>query len=848
MTPQPSPATAMQLEFDLEGMIDIFGRAVFSSPLAVVRELIQNAHDACIARQNQDPIREDQDKILLSYHGFQSLLIVCDTGCGMTLDELKNQFSLLGRSEKANLRQRLMKADYQNVRTIIGEFGIGLLAALAVSKEVIVDTHAIADRSRGIRWSYRRGDRAARTEYIAPEEPGTKIMVSIADKHAQDFSESAIREAARHFAALLPVPIEVNNERINPDLQLWNQPDRATDEQWKKYIEKRTGNEPMQVLRLCEQRPDLNLTGVLFIPRRQRLTVHGQIDVYVRRMFVCVDRGDLLPRWASAFIRGYINSNTMQRTVSGESLAQDEAYKKAKEYIAREVATMIGRFVGEGRVEDSCVIVQQFDNEIKRGAIESDFLWQRVWDKLLFRVGDELKTIPEYLDKCRAVKPGSNTIYYYEDEGDHAHATVIKSSTGTPIVNAVYGVDSLCLKCWERGYAIDDAEAEARHRAQQEAESKNKNKHDRDGAEQVEKKKVATLAELASERFAKVEDPKWRRLSDLYRLHEIDCEPRAFEPAEIPAVLVRAEGFTENLTKLVSALRETDLGEDFLNMILSRARGGRNPGTTLFMNTNNPEMKMVADLAPSDPVLEHVLLAIYNNAFMFTHRSLSETEVGRILGTNNQIVKLLLEQRAKSPQSGPAKVATEPVQEDSLIIFTDLEASTWLLAHIQLESHASVFLGYVKALEDVAKKNQGVFSKFTGDGALIFFRAKDRAPVAQAAIQCAREIPIVTANYFNSNPVSTILERNNLTPPRCRTALAAGRIWVVSVGSAPDIIGRSVVQAQRLCEKKDLFSTPTTVLATFPVAQWAQLGPRSYKTTDEMLSYPGGSPVEIIQL
>ena len=827
----------IRLEFDLEGMIDIFGRAVFSSPLAVVRELIQNAHDACVLRENDDPKQKARSSVRVSYAPFSRELVVTDNGKGMTEHELREQFSLLGKSDKRRLRSNLTHPDFGTTRAIIGEFGIGLLSALAVGESVTLTTRSASADGPALEWKYRRGQETATFSHVDSSASGTTITVVVDERYSGEFTERKVVDAVRKYVALLPIPIECNDSRINEGLPLWNQPDRATTDDWAKYIKEREGAEPLHLVSLCEASPELHITGVLFIPKRARLFVQGQLDVYVRRMFVRSDRGDLLPSWAAGFAQGYINSNTLQRTASGENVAHDKAYERCAEFLAQSIATLVGQFISEDSAESRNVL-RQFDDQIKSGAAQSDFLWQRIWDQLLFRVGDELWSIPEYLEECSRLRAPSDTVYFYEDENDHAQATVVRASTGIPVVNAVYGVDKVCLRCWERGVAVDDPSIKA-------------SEHN---AEDTGTRRLATLSELASERFEETDDPRWTAVVELFQRQEIECLPKSFQPAEVPAVLVRSEGFSSDLDKLESVLGG-EVDDRFLKHLIRRARSGLNPGTTLFLNTNNPEVQRLLDISPADPILPDILLCIYNNAFMFTHRNLRENEVGKILKTNNRILRHLLRQRhpragGDPEQSVDRMSSVSRSQGECAVIFTDLSRSTWMLANIQLEKHADVFAGYISELQKTTERLGGKFCKFTGDGALLFFPLPDseQDATALASVQCAREIPVVTLNYFSNEPIRSRLRENGLEVPRVRTALAVGHVSYLPVGGALDVVGRAVVQAQRICETKELFDAPGTVICTTAVASAARLDTTGYETIQEEFRYEGGPPVQLLRL
>jgi hypothetical protein len=132
----------------------LMGGAIYDNPLAAVRELIQNAVDACALRDALTELYDPsitpakKNRIVIRYEepeneGALPLLIVEDTGTGMDAWLIERWFLRVGRSyysssdfNKTRLTLRAKDLDFAPV----SEFGIGFLSCFLLADRVEVET------------------------------------------------------------------------------------------------------------------------------------------------------------------------------------------------------------------------------------------------------------------------------------------------------------------------------------------------------------------------------------------------------------------------------------------------------------------------------------------------------------------------------------------------------------------------------------------------------------------------------------------------------------------------------------------------------------------------------------
>jgi molecular chaperone HtpG len=128
------------IEVDLERILPILAREIYTSPYAFLRENVQNAFDAIRMQKYRENsaglVREHRILITLD----DNRLSISDTGIGMTKDDLARFFWSIGKSGKHTPEAKSAG--------VVGTFGIGGMANFGVCSrlEVTTRTHT-ADES-----------------------------------------------------------------------------------------------------------------------------------------------------------------------------------------------------------------------------------------------------------------------------------------------------------------------------------------------------------------------------------------------------------------------------------------------------------------------------------------------------------------------------------------------------------------------------------------------------------------------------------------------------------------------------------------------------------------------------
>ena len=129
----------LRLSLDYAAITDLLmGKNIYGDNRLGLRELIQNAIDACKIIREIDIAADERPETRISViiSEKNNYVKIRDTGIGMTLDVIKNHFLNIGKSYyKSN------EYLYNNYRyKPIGQYGIGFLACFLLSDNVVVKT------------------------------------------------------------------------------------------------------------------------------------------------------------------------------------------------------------------------------------------------------------------------------------------------------------------------------------------------------------------------------------------------------------------------------------------------------------------------------------------------------------------------------------------------------------------------------------------------------------------------------------------------------------------------------------------------------------------------------------
>ncbi|MCL2425184.1 MAG: ATP-binding protein [Oscillospiraceae bacterium] len=158
------------------------------NPSYGIRELLANAIDACREREILDSEYTGTAQIICTLNAFDETFTIADNGVGMTGDVIIKYFMTVGASfrESNSWKQDFMGKDGRGRVERFGRFGIGILSAFLLGREIEVTTRHWQDTSgKGYRFIARLDGDCPDVEHVSCDF-GTKIKIKVTDLVYED--------------------------------------------------------------------------------------------------------------------------------------------------------------------------------------------------------------------------------------------------------------------------------------------------------------------------------------------------------------------------------------------------------------------------------------------------------------------------------------------------------------------------------------------------------------------------------------------------------------------------------------------------------------------------------------
>lgn len=195
----------LSLKFDSEQMIRLLGVQLYDTPLAMLRENVQNGVDAIRMRMVKDHGFEPRIDVEIA----DTYVSIQDNGIGMSKEVLEKNFWYAGNSGKNTAEAK--------EAGVIGHFGIGALANFGVCNMLELSTMALGTHTR----CYSKAERAKLNEPSilltesedASDNYGTKITATL-DAPGSVSIENAVSYLSS-YVRYLNIPVYVNGALIS---------------------------------------------------------------------------------------------------------------------------------------------------------------------------------------------------------------------------------------------------------------------------------------------------------------------------------------------------------------------------------------------------------------------------------------------------------------------------------------------------------------------------------------------------------------------------------------------------------------------------------------------------------
>lgn len=608
---------SQRFKVDLGGLVELLSKNLYSGPQVYLREAIQNGVDAITARREQDA--DAPARVLLEPWEDGTGITITDTGVGLTAEQAEEFLATIGRTSKRDEVFNEGRAEF------LGQFGIGLLACFLIADTVEVIFQSALPGAAPVRWlGHADGTfevaQLGSGEDAAGQVPevGTTIRLKARTDAAHWVAEETVVTLASDYADMLPVEVAVRvtaaGQRIWRRISLpalpWakgegehqpNQHERVLA--LTNYAEKTLGFTPLAALEIDV--PATGTTGVAYVLPQAVSPGSGRHRVYVKNMLVNTREDTLLPDWAF-FVRAVVNSESLTPTASREQLREDEILLLTREAIGEQLKTWITATLSEpSTLRDR--FVETHSLALRAVALASDDMLDVVARSLPFETTGGIATLAQVIEE-------TGQVLYTPTTEAYRRVAPVARAQGLWVVNGgyVYDADLLAKLADRPRWKV---------------------------TELTSKDVTQTLAAVEMEREFEV-------LRGLERARAVlatqDCGVllRTFDPAEVPAVLLR-DAEAERARDLTQEAE--DAGGAWGGLLGSFTETATEPTRTLVLNDANENTRRLLH-QPEHASFEPGLTTLYLSALMLAGEGLRGAETNLLSDSLAQLLEAALRQ------------------------------------------------------------------------------------------------------------------------------------------------------------------------------------------------------------
>ena len=399
-------------EAEVGQILDLMVRSLYGSKEIFLRELISNASDAAdrlrFAALADDSLYEGDGTLRISirFDREERTLTVADNGIGMSRDEVVENIGTIARSGTRRFMESLTGDEARDAQ-LIGQFGVGFYSIFIVADRVVLTSRrAGAPTGEGVRWeSDGRGEFTVETTE-APAR-GTEVTLHLREGEDDLLDGYRLRSIVRKYSDHISFPIRMakeggagdgggegddagkeegddagkeaagapEEETVNRATALWGRPRQEISAEEYEEFYKHVAHDFEAPLDTIHARIEGNVeyTVLLFVPGRAPFdlwdrNVRRGLRLYVRRVFILEDAGDLLPAYLR-FVRGVVDASDLPLNVSREILQSNRQVEVIRSGTVKRVLGALDRLASDDK-EKYAKFWGEFGKVLKEGVIE----------------------------------------------------------------------------------------------------------------------------------------------------------------------------------------------------------------------------------------------------------------------------------------------------------------------------------------------------------------------------------------------------------------------------------------------------------------------------------------------
>jgi len=459
-----------EFQAEVGRVMDIIINSLYSDKDIFLRELISNAADACDKKRflsvtaDSETVDSTPPQIRVKADPDNQVIIIEDSGVGMTRDELINNLGKIAQSGTKNFMEALGDGSNTDVN-LIGQFGVGFYSAYLIADKVEVITKSMQAGSSQLRWESDSGNSytiSDATDADPIDGSGTRLILHVKDDAMKYLESSKLEELLQRYSEFIEFPLSLWKESTDyekvPDVEanadlaegeepkmktvpitkeeyeamntqkpVWLRPVReVTDEEYKEFYKGafRSSYDEPQKWSHFRLEGQVECKALLYIPGMLPFELSKDmfdenarnIRLYVKRVFINDQFDDIMPRWLK-FVKGVVDSDDLPLNVSREILQKSKVLSIINKRLVRKSLDMFRDLAEDEDASKYIMFWNNFGKYLKVGVIEDDANKKDLVPLLRFyssKSDEEYTSFDKYI---QGMPEDQTSIYYITGEG-----------------------------------------------------------------------------------------------------------------------------------------------------------------------------------------------------------------------------------------------------------------------------------------------------------------------------------------------------------------------------------------------------------------------------------------------
>ncbi|MBK7985758.1 MAG: molecular chaperone HtpG [Ignavibacteria bacterium] len=351
-TQQGQNAEQFTYKAEMQQLLHLIIHSLYTHPEVFLRELISNSSDALnkmrfrTLTNSEICSPEAELAIRITTDKDNKRLIIEDTGCGMSREELIENLGTVAKSGTLEFLQSIRDNQQSAQGDLIGQFGVGFYSVFMVTDEVTVETRNADIDGKAWKWSS-SGTGTYSIEPSDKEVRGTTISFTLRDDHKEFAEDYRIKSIIKKYSNYVDFPIYLNDEKVNSITALWHKKTAdITEEELEEFYKFATNDfdKPLGHIHLSLEGA-VEFKALLFIPSVAPMNMFRDLDersahLYANKVLIQQHCKDVLPEYLR-FVRGVVDTPDLPLNVSREVTQNSPIMAKIRSVITGKVLSLL---------------------------------------------------------------------------------------------------------------------------------------------------------------------------------------------------------------------------------------------------------------------------------------------------------------------------------------------------------------------------------------------------------------------------------------------------------------------------------------------------------------------------